>query len=329
MLIIRTIACFSFLMIVAAAVTPAAATTLKYRDKLGRAVTVQTPVKRVVLFETYELLPAIGGFGRVVGLGHHALEDDLILATNPGIARTIPSMGTVWNSNIEAILKVKPDLVVTFKSSNPEAVRFMESKGLNVLVVYPESLAELYEVIRLEGKLFAREQQVERVIREMEGVFRLIRSRVAGIPANQRKRVLLLMMKQTMVAGRTGITQDLFNLINVVNCADSRQNFPEVSQERIVSWNPDLLFHVWYARYSSADLLGNPQLRHVKAIKERQVHKMPRGSTWSPRIAPDALWMAAKAYPERFKDLDVAGTIDRFYHNVYGIPYARVRQHAD
>jgi iron complex transport system substrate-binding protein len=321
-----------FALIVVLAVTAAAspeAATVTYTDKMGRTVTIETPVKRAVLFETYELLPAIGGIDQIAGLGRYAFENDLMLATNPGIAQKIPSVGTAWEINIEALLKVRPDIVLTFMNSNPDAVKFMESKGLKVLSIYPETLPELYDVMRLEGKLFAQEQKVERVISEMEGIFSLIRDRVSHIPAVQRKKALMLMIKQTMVAGHKGIYQDLFDLIGVSNCADSRQNFPEVSIERIISWNPDLLYFVWYARYSAADLLNNPQWRHIRAIKDGNVYKELQGSTWSPRLAPSALWMAAKAYPERFRDVNVERVIDRFYRQVYGIPYSMVKQNAD
>jgi len=315
------------LLAVAAAASPEAA-VVTYTDKMGRTVTVETPVKRAVLFETYELLPASKGFDQVAGLGRYAFEDDLILAAAPGIARKIASVGTAWEINIEALLRLKPDIVLTFINSNQDAVRFMESKGLNVLAIYPENLPELYDVMRFEGKLFAQEQKVEQVIREMEGIFSLIRDRVSHIPPVQRRKALMLMMQQTMVAGHRGIYQDLFDLIGVTNCADSRQNFPEVSIERIISWNPDLIYFVWYARYSAADLLNNPQWRHVKAIKEGNVYKELRGSTWSPRLAPSALWMAATAYPERFRDVNVERVIDQFYRDVYGIPYSRIKQNA-
>ena len=324
--------CFRFTLLILAlqaAGYPAAAATLHYRDKLGRSLVIETPVKRAVVFETYELLPAIHGFDRVVGLGSYALKDGLIKAASPEIINAIPSVGTVWNLNIEALLKVKPDLVITFRNSNENAIKFMERKGLKVLVIYPESLSELYEVMRLEGKLFAKEREVEAVIRKMEAMFGLIRNRVAQIPKNNRKRALNLMMNPTMIAGRKGITQELLDLAGVINCADSAQNFPEVSLERIIAWNPDILYFVWYARYSAADLLNNPQWRFVKAIQQRSVYRIPNGSTWSPRIAGTAFWMAASAYPDNFKDLDVERTIDQFYRDVYGVPYTSIRQYEE
>ena len=307
-------------------VFPATAARLVYRDKIGRRVTIQTPVKRAVLYETYELLPVTGAWSQVAGISSYAHDNDLLLAIKPDFAKTIPSVGSAMDTNAESLLKLKPDLVLTW-TVNPQIVRFLEQKGLTVIAVYPESLSELYEVMRLQGRLFGREKSVEKAIARMEEMFNLIRSRVASIPPAARKKALYLTGKQTRVNGRIGITHDLFTMMGLENGAQELgERSADVSLEKIIAWNPELIFIWGSARYTAADLIKNPQWRHIKAVKQLDVHKAPKWGTWSPRLAPIALWMAATAYPERFKDIDVSKTIDKFYRDVYGIPYAKVTQ---
>jgi iron complex transport system substrate-binding protein len=161
----------------------------------------------------------------------------------------------------------------------------------------------------------------------MEEIFSLIRSRTANIAVTRRKKAIYLTGKPTKVNGRIGVTQDLFTMMGLDNGGrEINERSTEVSLERIISWNPDLIFIWGSARSSAADLINNPQWRYIKAIKNRDVHKEPRWGTWSPRLAPIALWMAATAYPERFRDIDLNKTIDRFYREVYGIPYSKVTQ---
>ena len=306
-------------------VLPASAAELLYRDKMGRSVTIRTPVKRAVLYETYELLPVTGAWSRVAGISRYAYDNDLLLAARPDI-RGIPDAGSAMDTNAESLLKLKPDLVLTW-TVNPQIVRFLEQKGLTVIAVYPESLAELYDVMRLQGKLFGCEKSVEKAIVRMEAMFDLIRKRVAAIPPAARKKAIYLTGKQTNVSGRIGVTNDLFTMMGLVNGGkEITQRSAEVSLERIVAWNPDLIYIWGSARYSAADLVNNPQWRHAKAIRERQVYKCPKWGTWSPRLAPITLWMASKAYPEQFRDVDVTKAIDKFYRDVYGIPYAKVTQ---
>jgi len=56
-------------------------------------------------------------------------------------------------------------------------------------------------------------------------------------------------------------------------------------------------------------------------------YKLPRWSTWSPRLAPIALYMAMKLYPEQFQDVNFEKVADRFYQKVFGISYYKVRQY--
>jgi len=304
----------------------APAAPFSYKDKMGRTVTLQIPVKRAVLYETYELLPVTGTWGQVVGISRFAHGNDLLLALRPDLLRAIPAVGSAQDTNAEVLLRLKPDVILIW-TVNPQVIKFLEQRGLPVIAVYPESIPELYEVMRMEGKLFGREKQVEAAIAKMEEMFSLIRKRAAGIPPAARKKAIYLTGKQTKVNGRIGVTNDLFTLMGLENGGkEIGERSADVSLEKIVSWNPDLIYIWGSAKYSAADLIRNTQWRHIKAIKEHHVYKSPKWGTWSPRLAPIALLMAAQAYPERFKDIDINKTIDRFYRDVYGIPYAKVNQ---
>jgi iron complex transport system substrate-binding protein len=164
----------------------------------------------------------------------------------------------------------------------------------------------------------------------MKRIFALIRARTASIPPSARKKVLWIASKPTTVAGRIGVNNDLFGVINLINSAGSvNGRTAVVPLERIAAWNPDLIFIWGSARYGTADILADPRWRHINAIKNRAVYKAPKWSTWSPRLAAIALWMASKAYPERFRDVNIDKTIDDFYQKVYGIPYGKVTRIAD
>ncbi|MBU4320182.1 MAG: ABC transporter substrate-binding protein [Nitrospinae bacterium] len=305
---------------------PSWAATITYTDKMGRVVTVPVPVKRAVLFETYELSAGLGVWDRIAGISRYAHENDLMLALKPDIAKTAPSAGSGFDVNIEMLLKLRPDIVLTW-TFKPETVKFMEEKGLKVIAVYPESLHELYGVMRLQGSLFGKEKKVESTIAQMEKIFALIRGRVSRIPPERRKKVIWLSGKPTTVSGGIGVNNDMFSLINGINPASSiRERSAEVSIEQIIAWNPDIIFIWGSARYGAADIIGNPQWRHVSAAKNSRVYKAPKWSTWSPRLAIVALWMAMKTYPEYFVDINLEKAADDFYREVYGIPYRKVER---
>ena len=249
------------LLLLLTIVTAAAdAETVRYRDKLGRTVDIRLPVRRAVLFETYELTAALGVWNRIAGISRYAYENDLILAVKPDIARTVPTPGSGIDTNIETLLKLRPDLVITW-SFKPETVRFMESKGLTVVAIYPESLAELYDAMRLQGKMFGKEKKVAQSIAKMEKIFALIRQRTAKIPMEKRKRIVWLGSKPTTVSGVTGLNNELIGLIHGVNPASMiRDRSADVSMERIVAWNPEVIF-IW----------GSAKIRRSRFAREPAV----------------------------------------------------------
>jgi len=305
------------------------AETIAFKDKLGRTVRIPVPVRRAVFFETYELTAALGVWDRIVGISRYAHENDLMLALKPDIAKTIPSAGSGFDINIETLLRYHPDLVVTW-TTKPDSIRFMEEKGLKVIALYPESIEELYETMRLQGRLFGKEKKVEQCISRMKTMFTFIGERCRKVPREKRKKVIWLGGKQTTVSGSRGINNDLIRLTGGINPgAALMERSLDVSMERIVAWNPDVIFIWGGAKYNSTDLLGSSQWRHVAAIRKGRVYKAPKWGSWSPRLAVVALWMAMKTYPDVFGDVNFEKTADDFYRAVYGIPYRSVSRIED
>jgi len=302
------------------------AKTVTIKDKLGREISLTLPVKRAVFFQAYELLPLLDIWNKVVGISRFAYENDITVAARPDIARTLPSVGGTTDVNIEALMKLRPDLVISW-TSRPENITFMQEKGLKVYSIYPDSLAELYDVMRTLGRIFGREKKIERTITNMENVFGIIRKRVNAIPDAQRQRTLWIGSRPNGVSCGIGINNDIFNLIGSRNVAGYMQERNvDVSIEKIIAWNPDVIFIWGNAKYGVGDILDNPQWRFINAVKNKRVYKAPTWSTWSPRVAPIALWMAARTYPDLFRDVKLDKTIDRFYRRTYGIPYSKVRR---
>ncbi len=302
------------------------AETVTCTDKLGRDVTVSVPVSRAVIFQTYELIPALGIWDSVAGIGRYAYDNDLMRATRPDIEKTIPSAGTGSDMNLEALLKLNPDIVITW-IFRPDSVKFMEAKGLQVIAVSPESISELYEVIRLHGRIFGKEDRAEMCIAKVESIFQLVRDKVSGIPRERKQKVLFLLGKPTTVACGLGVAAALVKLAGGINPASSTmQTGVDVSMEQIIAWNPDVIFIWGHAGYTAQNILDGPQWRSIKAVSNRKVFKAPMWSTWSLRIAPMVLWMAAKTYPEQFADIKMERSLEDFFQTIYGISYGKVTQ---
>jgi len=294
--------------------------TFSYTDKLGRTLQIQTPVRGAVVYQLHEFIPALKAWEKIVGIGRFAYQNSLMLATKPDIAATVPSGGSGTDINIEALLKARPDVVITW-AVRPENIRFMEQKGLKVIAVYPDSIREMYDVLALLGKLFGREKEAGETKARMEAIFDLVRVRAARVPAGHRARVLWTYSRQNSVAGLDSLSEDVFRLVGAENVAAGlHQRTADVSMETILNWKPDTVFIWGSATYSAAEILNSTQWRDVPAARNRRVFKAPVWSTWSPCLAPIVLWLAAKTYPDLYRDVDVRAVTDKFFRDVYGIP---------
>ncbi|MBO8144551.1 MAG: ABC transporter substrate-binding protein [Thermodesulfobacterium sp.] len=298
-------------------------------DKRGKRITVNVPIKRAVIVISYELIPALDIWDQVAGVSSWAQEHCDIYKTFISLNSEFkkPTVGVGTNLNIEAIIKLKPDLIITWTYA-PQVIKYLESKGLKVFAIYPDSLKEFYEVLKIHGKLFDKEKRVEEIIKEMDEIFNLIKKRVGKIPFKKRKKIIYLLGKPTTVSAGIGITDEVIDLIGAINLAGFiKQRYADVALERILLWNPDVIFIWGYAGYTPEWILNNSQWRYIKAVKNRQVYKLPHWSTWSPRVALVALYMAIKTYPEYFKDIDFEKIADEFYRKVFGISYYYVKKH--
>ena len=291
-----------------------------YKDKLGRTTHLEVPVGRAVVFQLYELLTPLKCWDQVAGIGRGAFDKDLMLSAKPDLKERVPSVGSGADVNMEGLLKLKPDVVLTWTYS-PESVRFMEQKGLKTIAVYPDSFSEMFDVIRLMGKMFGRSGEAQTLMDRMNAILDLVRSRGARVPANRRAKVLWSYTRQNSVGAGNSLSADIFKSVGAVNAAGSvAQRTANVSIETIVQWNPDVIFIWGNAKYTAQEILDNPQWRFVKAVRDKRVYKAPEWSTWSPCLAPIVLWVAAKTYPDLYRGVDVYGISDKFFRDVFGIP---------
>jgi len=317
-------AAFSFLLMVVAASPLCAARSLTFRDAGGSAVAIAVPVNRALFHVNCELIPVLGVQSRVVGVGKWCNENDVLRAA--GVALPVVSSETT-NMNIESVVRLKPDLIISWPGVRKET-EYLERRGFKTVSFNPRNLAELYEMLRIHGRMFGREERANRAIREMRRILRIVSERTSTIPEAARKKGLWLSTAPTRVMCRFDLKHELLGVAHLDNPASAipLQN-SEVSLETIMKWDPDVIFIpvADYRSYRLSDILDNPRWRHIRAVRERRVYEFDhRITTWSPSFAPIALWMAAKAYPERFRDLNIEKIIDDFYRKVYRVSGKKV-----
>jgi iron complex transport system substrate-binding protein len=303
------------------AISGSAADPLTIKDALNRNVTLSPPAKRVVLFELYEFVAAMNRWDRIAGLSRHAFSNDLVKVKLAQSKADIADVGAASTVSIERLKALGPDLVITW-NTEPDRIALLERQGFNPYAISLESLEDLYRHIALLGRILAAESEAARITAQMRQTFALATEPLRDLPAAERRRGLFLMSRPSYVAGGKSMQQDLMAMIGVDNVAAGvASRYEEVSLEKMVSWNPDVIFILGSAPYEASALSDDPRWKLVEAVKRGAVYKLNRWASWSPRLPLTVLWMAKKAHPQRFADVDLAKIADSFYRDVFQMGY--------
>ncbi|WNK19165.1 cobalamin-binding protein [Halomonas piscis] len=136
-------------------------------DDLERRVCLEAPARRLVALSpgATELAFAAGAGERVVAVVAHS--------DYPARARKLPSVGDYNRIDLEALVGLRPDLVIGWVTGNPEEqLETLESLGTQVFYIEPRTVegvaGTLKRIGRLAGSEATAEQEAEAFLDGME-----------------------------------------------------------------------------------------------------------------------------------------------------------------
>lgn len=298
-------------------------------DTEGRRVEIPDRVNRAVVLTgtCIETIYILGEIDKVVGISRSMLDNPFYSEIIKELKKTPVIAQDLRNVDLEKIMALKPDIIISIGPEHPygmsrELVKRIESTGIPLILLNLESLEENYYSIRLLGNIFNKESKAQELIGYMKKIEREITEKVRKIPEKKRVKALMLSQKPTMILGGYWKDQDIILMAGGINVANSIKDFvTEVSLERIISWNPDVITIVGTAPYEPSWILNNHQWRDIAAVKHGRVYKYPYQLTglFTPRVVLLLAWHASKFYPEL--KIDWTKIADEFFRKFYGIPY--------
>lgn len=208
---------------------------LTVRDMLGREVNLPAPPRRIVSLvpSVTEILYALGAEDLLVGV--------TTLCDFPPEARQKPKVGGIVNPSLEAILSLRPDLVLATTEGNREAtIQQVAGLGIPVYVVSPKSFSGVLESITRIGQLTGREEAARRLAGNLGQRADRVVEATQGRP---RPSVLYLVWADpVVVAGRDTLITDLIRMAGGASVsAEERIEWPRLSLEQVVARAPDVI----------------------------------------------------------------------------------------
>ena len=235
-----------------------AAQALQVTDDRGIVVTFAQSPQRIVsiLPSLTETVCELGQCPRLVGADRYSNYPDRV--------RTLPKVGGGLDPNIEAIIALKPD-VVLLATSSPAAAR-LESLGIKVVALEPKSYADARRVLEIVGKLLDV-ADAQRVWRAMDAG---VSAAAQSIPERARNaRVYFEVNSAPYAAGESSFIGETLTRLGARNIVPAALGpFPKINPEFVVRANPDVIM-VGDATF--AGMAQRPGWAGMPAIKAKRI----------------------------------------------------------
>jgi iron complex transport system substrate-binding protein len=211
----------------------------------------------------------------------------------------VPRVGGYLTPSVEAILGVRPDLVLAVPSpGNREAVRALERAGVRVLVTSDRTLDDLWGAIDTVAAALGVPDRGAAMAAQIRGKLDDVRTRVQGLPP---RRVLLVVGHRPLIVAGGGTLQDeLVRVAGGVNVgADAGTAFPQVPLELVVARAPEVILDAAMGTEAGGrDLFA--ALGTVPAVRDGRIVPMAPDALFraGPRVGEAAALLADAIHPE-------------------------------
>jgi ABC-type Fe3+-hydroxamate transport system substrate-binding protein len=278
----------TLILLTSVAVPGFASRTLK--DELGRTVEVPDHPHRVIC-----LIPSVVDVVYSLGAGADvvAISD---FTKYPKEALQKPSIGLPLNPSIEAIVALRPDLVLGSGDLNVlESADSLQRLGIPVFMADPHGIEGIYASIVSIGKALNRDGEAAALVARLRARLAAVNSSVADKP---KLRVFMaIWYDPVMTIGRKAFIGEMIEAAGGRSVTDDiAQEWPEISLESVVSRQPDAILFIKGSRLTAEELKTRPGWEHVKAVQQGHVYYVDDRIQYPSPAAFDALEDLAKQF---------------------------------
>ena len=255
---------------------------------------------------TTEILFSLGLGERIVGVSR--------FCDFPPAVDDIPRVGGFTDPNYEAIVSLKPDVVILL-TSHVEVLRELEKLKIRTLPVPHETIADTHHSIHLIGEACGASDSAAKLSAGLTRRVVAVKHAVSGRP---KPRVLMCIgrnmelgdLSGIYVAGRGSFHDEILEAAGGVNvCGEDMIAYPQISAEGVITLDPEII----------VDLVGGTlplnatmneivrqwdQLHVVCAVKENRVYALAGDHALrpGPRYVEFLEELAALLHPDVFRE---------------------------
>jgi iron complex transport system substrate-binding protein len=278
---------------------------IEVTDQLDRVVRLEEVPERIISLSpgNTEILFALGLGDKIIGVTEYC--------NYPEAAQDIDKIGGFSTVDLERVVALEPDLILTASIHKGEVILALESMELTVFALDPKTLDEILESITLIGEITGAEEAASQLVTDMSNRIKAVTDETDNLPEAQRPRVFYITWHDPLrTAGGNTWHEELIAKGGGINIAHDLTGFPAISLETVVADNPQVII-TGAGMGTGANLplefaLTESKLEDVDARINNQVGAVPTDLSGrpGPRIV-DALDLFAQCiHPEIFGEIE-------------------------
>lgn len=304
------------------------------QDMAGTDVELPQDVERVINCwpSSIQMMITLGATDKLVGVRGIVNTENFAWMTKiaPEI-QNLPSVldgtGSEGTLNIEEMLTLEPDLVITPYEDDAETCR---NAGLTTAYMMFDSFDGLKQSVTALGEMLGEDETAvaEKYVEYLDENIATVEDALKDLDDADRP-VVHYMDAQNgedmlTTSGTNSIMSEWIEMGGGKISTDGmlEGNSQQISAEEILAIDPDIILVGGANQAIVYDkLMADPAMQELSAVQSGQVYRIPQGTfqwdRYSSESALQVLWAAKTIQPEYFEDIDMAQETKEFYKEYF------------
>lgn len=239
-------------------------------DMFDREVVFEKEPERVIAImpADAETINDLNATDKLVGIGSYVDYPEEIL--------DLPRVATGQDMNSEEIISLDPDLLVmSDMATTKEQIDVYLNAGIKVIMTPADSIEDVYKSLEIVGNALNKETEATDKINQLKVDFEKL---AENKEQNQGKTVYFEVSPLEYglwTAGNNTFMQEISDILGLTNIFEDVDGWAEVSEEEVISRNPDYIVTIAMAFDESVspidEILQRPGWQDISAIKNNKI----------------------------------------------------------
>jgi iron complex transport system substrate-binding protein len=212
----------------------------------------------------------LGEQDRIVGISGYVVRP-------PEARREKPRVSAFTLANIDKILALKPDLVLTFSDLQADIAADLIRRGVDVHAFNQRSVAGILDMIRTLSAMVDASERARQLVGMLETCLAEARSRAERLP--KRPKVFFEEWDEPLISG-IGWVSELVEIAGGIDVFADRRNQGAakdrvVTPEEVVAREPDLIIGSWCGKkFRPERVAARPGFAQILAVRHQDLYEI-------------------------------------------------------